>query len=124
MTKVTVVICANCQTALPDEAVACWKCGTQVAAPATSTLPQKPEPDILLVLLTFIAAAAFFVCAGWAVPFTVWGMISTAAKDSPQWSDLLGILGGLAFIVTTIACFGGFWYGAYWVTKRVIAAPN
>lgn len=116
--------CANCETPLPDEAIACWKCGTPVAASAAHAPPRKAEPDILLILLTFAAAVAFFACAGWAVPFTVWGMITTAAKDSPEWSGLLGILGGLAFVVATIACFGGFWYGAYWLTQRVLASPR
>jgi hypothetical protein len=118
------MICANCETTLPDEAIACWKCGTQISALTSGTPPPRNEPDILLVLLTFVAAVAFFACAGWAVPFTVWGTITTAAKDSPEWSAVLGILGGLAFVVSTIVCFGGFWYGAYWLTKRIIASPK
>ncbi len=118
------MICANCETTLPDEAIACWKCGTQLTALTGGKPPPKDEPDVLLVLLTFVAAVAFFACAGWAVPFTVWGMITTVAKDSPEWSGVLGILGGLAFVVSTIVCFGGFWYGAYWLIKRIIASPK
>ncbi len=118
------MICANCQTILPDEALACWKCGTQFAAPPAIAPAKKTEPDILLVIFTFIASVGFFACAGWSVPFAVWGMISTAAKDSPQWSGWVGILSGISFVVMTIACFGGFWWGSYWVIKRVIASPQ
>ncbi|MDE3091996.1 MAG: hypothetical protein KGJ80_21700, partial [Chloroflexota bacterium] len=70
------------------------------------------------------ATVMFFVCAGWAVPFTVWGQISTASADSPQWAGLIGVVSGVAFVVATIATFGGFWWGAYWLLTRVTAKPS
>lgn len=114
------MICANCQTSLPDEAVACWKCGTPLAGTAKDAPGKPSEPDVLLALLTFFAALIFFACAGWSIPFAIWGNLSTAAKDSPQWSSLLGIVSGLAFIVATVACLGGAWWGSYWLIKRIL----
>ena len=110
--------CAKCQTTLPDEAIACWKCGAPVAA-SIAQLPKQDESDLLLALLTFGISIAFFVCAGWSVPFTLWGLISNSAQGSSLLASLSGILSGLAFVMSTIAVFGGCWWGSYWLLKRI-----
>ena len=110
--------CKNCQTILPDEAIACWKCGTKVERPATTAPRKKEKPDILIVAAAFIIAAVFFACLGWSIPFMVWGMITSSAKNS-QWSDLMGVVSGISFVATTIAIFGGVWWGSYWLIKNV-----
>ncbi len=133
------MICDNCQTTLPDQAVACWKCGkplVQVAPPAIPTspptavlplVPSKPpevkknEPDLLHVIVTFVFTAGFFVCAGWAVPFTVWGLIISSGKQYPELSGLLDVLSGVAFIVSAIGFFAGIWWGAYKISTRLAA---
>ena len=101
------MICANCRTTLPDEAIACWKCGAQVAVAVAKSPAKKNAPDLLLVILTFLIASGLFVCMGWAVPFTVWGVITSSASQFPQWASILGVVSGIAFVVSAIAIFGG-----------------
>ena len=110
--------CEKCQTILPDEAIACWKCGTPVAETVQAP-PQKDESDLLLAILTFVLSVAFFVCAGWSIPFTLWGLISTSVNGSSLLASLSSILSGLAFVASTIAVFGGCWWGCYWLLKRI-----
>ena len=124
------MICNNCQTTLPDQAVACWKCGTPVATavpppePLAAPKAKKGEPDLLYVILTFVITAGFFVCAGWAVPFTVWGLIIGSAKEYPQLSGLLDLLSGVGFIASAIAFFAGVWWGAYKISVRLAQAQG
>jgi ribosomal protein L40E len=113
------MICENCRTTLPDDAIACWKCGARLAPPA-----RQAGPDVLLAILTFVIAGALFACVGWSVPFTVWGLINSAAKDSPQWSGVLGIVSGMAFVLAALAFFGGVWWGSYWLIARLTAKPG
>ena len=119
------MICNHCQTTLPDQAVACWKCGAPVAAavlppePLTAPQAKKREPDLLYVILTFVITAGFFVCAGWAVPFTVWGLIIGSAKQFPALTGLLDIISGIAFILSTFGFFAGVWWGAYKISLRL-----
>jgi hypothetical protein len=111
--------CENCQTTLPDEAIACWKCGAPVAASVALAPSKKDETDLLFVIITFVISVAFFVCAGWSVPFTIWGLVTNSTKEIPPLSELGGILSGLAFIVAAVAVFGGSWWGSYWLLKRI-----
>ncbi len=123
------MICEHCQTTLPDQAIACWKCGKPVAALAAPTTPTAPavqaptsksEPDVLIVILAFALSAILFVCMGWAIPFTVWGKISGIATDYPQWSNLIGIISGISFVIATIGFLGGVWWGSYWLITRIM----
>ncbi len=112
------MICEHCKTSLPDDAVACWKCGTPT--PKAQQSPNaKPKADVLHILASFFIAAVFFVCVGWTVPFTVFGMISTAANDLPQWASVSGIASGIILIGTAIAFIALTWWGAYWVITRL-----
>ena len=111
--------CDKCQTTLPDEAIACWKCGAPVAA-SIAQLPKQDESDLLLAILTLGISIAFFICAGWSVPFTLWGLISNAVQEPSPLASSSGILSGLVFIGSTLAIFGGCWWGSYWLLKRII----
>ena len=117
------MICQKCQTSLPEEAIACWKCGTSTARVPKPPPVKKAEPDIFLMILTFVVTGGFFVCAGWAVPFTIWGLIIGTARQYPQLSGLIDILSGAAFIASTVTFFAGIWWGAYKVLKRLTATP-
>ncbi len=183
------MICGNCQTTLPDEAVACWKCGlptkgrasTPSGAPTagrTSTAPPDappssaasqpsvvppistpsslapsiapqiplapqlpvPEPlspapaqsslaaapgqkgahDLLLFIVTFVGNAAFFICAGWSVPFAIWGNILSVAKQNPEWANVIDVVSGVALVISGLVFFLGCWLGSYWVILRLI----
>ncbi len=115
------MICQSCDTVLPDEARACWKCGTQIAATVANAPAKNTDLDLLLKILTFLVACALFVCVGWSVPFMVWGTITSAANQYPQWSGLSGVVSGIAFVAAAIVFFGGVWWGTYWLLKRVTA---
>lgn len=184
------MICANCQTTLPDEAVACWKCGSGTrgaaaardrvapaggdtpapgAVPASSpssaaqpppsnspssiapqrsvalslalaspaivaptTAPhtptaaapapeQKGAHDLLLVIITFVGNAAFFICAGWSVPFAIWGNLRNAAKQNPEWTGIVDVVSGVALLVSGLVFFLGCWLGSYWAILRLIS---
>jgi uncharacterized paraquat-inducible protein A len=112
------MICANCQTILPDEAKACWKCGIPLAESASVPKP-KGETDLLMAILTFVLTAALFACVGWALPFMVWGTIVSSTKDYPQWSGVLDMFSGVSFFVTAIAFVAIVWRGSYWLITRV-----
>lgn len=151
------MICAGCQTTLPDEAVACWKCGTPtgrgataspVARPSTPpniapssvlpvhTLPQpagsppaataaeeRSAHDLLLLIVTFVGNAVFFVCAGWAVPFAIWGNIVSTGKQNPEWASAIELGSGVALVISGLVFFLACWLGSYWVIMRLIN-PN
>ncbi len=172
------MICVTCQTTLPDEAVACWKCGSPtrggthaeagaaaptatpvssqspleppspaasqspsaqllpvpgssaVAPPAIPPTPVAPQPadtpqqkgahDLLLFILTFVGNAAFFICAGWSVPFAIWGNILTTAKQNPEWASVIDVVSGVALVLSGLVFFLGCWLGSYWVILRLI----
>ncbi len=119
------MICASCQTPLPEEAIACWKCGKlalpapPAAAPAPAAPLAKRQLDLLLALITLLISVAVFVCLGWAVPFTVWGLITSFGRQYPEWSAAFGIVSGAAFILSALAFFGGTWWGCYKLLQRL-----
>jgi hypothetical protein len=110
--------CKNCQTALPDGAVACWKCGARVDL-SPETMPTKPPRDILHVLGSFLVAVVLFACMGWTVPFAVFGNISVAARNYPQWENISGYASGIIMTLTALAFVGMTWWGSYWVISRL-----
>jgi hypothetical protein len=117
------MICANCKTTLPDNAVACWKCGKP-----TSQTPQsfgsKQKPDILHILASFFVAVVLFACVGWPLPFVVWGGISSAASGMPQWASVSGIASGIILFGTAIAFVALTWWGSYWVIARMFGKAS
>jgi hypothetical protein len=117
------MLCDNCQTELPDEAAACWKCGKLFKSVAAPTPLKKQEPDSLLLVGTFVFSGIFFICGGWAFPFTVWGKMVEYTSHYPEWSSVTGVLSGALFIVTAIAVFGVLWWGSYWLIKRIVTSP-
>lgn len=117
------MICANCKTTLPDDAVACWKCGTPTSQ-APRTPESKPKPDILHVLAAFFVAVVSFACVGWPLPFVIWGGISQVASHSPQWASVSGIASGAIMIGTTIAFLALTWWAFYWVIARLFGKPS
>jgi ribosomal protein L40E len=117
------MICENCKTVLPDDAVACWKCGTRT--PLTpETLSPKPKRDILHMLASFFVAIGVFVCFGWTVPFAVFGNISSAASSLPQWASISGVASGPIMIGTAVAFVALTWWGSYWVISRLFAKAS
>lgn len=116
------MICENCQTTLPDEALACWKCGKPVAQPGMPPAPRKKlKPiDPVVAFITLLLSAVFFGCAGWAVPFTVWGKLTNAASDFPQWAQALSILSTVAGVLSALVTFLGFWWLSAWLITRLI----
>ncbi len=118
------MICANCQMTLPEEAVACWKCGTPIAAPAAQAAAPKRPVDPLLLILTLLISVGVFVCLGWAIPFTIWGLITSSAKQYPEWSGILDIVSGAAFVLSALGFFGGTWWASYQVLQRLTAKPG
>lgn len=115
------MICASCQTPLPEEAIACWKCGAPIGASAPqAALPKRPV-DPLLVVLTLLVSVGVFVCLGWAIPFTIWGLITSSAKQYPEWSGILDIVSGAAFVLSALGFFGGTWWGSYQILERLTA---
>ncbi len=118
------MICASCQTVLPDEAIACWKCGAPMAGPASRPAVPKRPVDLLLAILTLVISIAVFVCLGWAIPFTVWGLITSTAKQYPEWSGVLEMVSGVAFVASAVGFFGGTWWGGYKVLERLTAKPG
>ena len=117
------MICENCKTLLPDDAVACWKCGTRIA-PSPETLPAKPQRDVLHMLAAFFVAVGLFACVGWPLPFVVWGGISSAASSMPQWASMSGIASGVILFGTAIAFVALTWWGSYWVIARMFGKPS
>ncbi len=120
------MICASCQTPLPEEAIACWKCGRLVVPAAPAATAAKRPVDLLLVVIALLISVAVFVCLGWAVPFTVWGLITTAGKQYPEWSGAFSIISGAAFILSGLGFFGGTWWGGYKFLERLTSptAPS
>ena len=116
------MICSNCQTELPDEAIACWKCGEQMSCSPAKSAKHKDGVDPLLVILTLLFSVAFFVCLGWAIPFTIWGNIITVSKDHPEWSALLDMVSGIAFYVSAVGLFIFSWWGSYKLVFRLMKA--
>jgi len=116
------MICENCQTSLPDEAIACWKCGKPVKKPGTPpTPPRKQKPiDPLVAFFTLLFSAGFFGCVGWAVPFTVWGKLSNAATDFPQWAQTLNVVSTVAGVASALVTFVGIWWLSAWLITRII----
>ena len=119
------MICSSCQTTLPDEAIACWKCGKplapSVAAPASTSKPRKKKPiDPIVAFLTLIGSTVFFGCIGWSVPFTVWGKLNNAAADFPQWAQFLGAISTIAGVVAALITFVGIWWLSAWLITRVM----
>lgn len=119
------MICENCQTTLPDQALACWKCGKPMTPPVTAPLPiakprKMPKIDPLIALFTLIFSTVFFACVGWAVPFTVWGKLTNVATDFPQWAQALGVISGVAGVVSALLTFVGVWWGSAWLITRIM----
>ena len=131
------MICENCQTTLPDQAVACWKCGKPVAqstAAARQPIPTPPAPetplkpkvkkkapiDPVVAVFTMIASVIFFACIGWAVPFTVWGKINSAFADYPQWAQTVGILSTALGVLSAFVLFVGVWWISAWMITRLL----
>ena len=114
------MICENCQTTLPDQAVACWKCGKPVTPPTVTTKRKKPPIDPLVAVFTLVLSAVFFGCIGWAIPFTVWGKISNAATDFPQWAQLLGAISLVAGVASALLVFVGLWWLSAWLITRIL----
>ncbi len=113
------VVCDNCHTTLPDNAVACWKCGRQFPS-AHLSAPLKPSgPNIAIAVVTFPIALAFFACLGWSIPFTLWGLTVSLGGQNSDGSGLLGAVGTILFAISSIALIGGAWWGAYWIVNRV-----
>ncbi len=114
------MICSHCLTELPDQAVACWKCGEQTQGKPTATSKPLGGADPLLVILTLLFSVAFFICMGWAIPFTIWGNMITASKEHPDWSGLLDIVSGIAFYASAVGLFIVSWWGSYQLVFRLM----
>ncbi len=120
------MICESCQTTLPDEAIACWKCGKPITQSATAPLPgaephKKTKIDPLVAVFTLVLSAVFFACFGWAVPFTVWGKITNFAADYPQWAQVFGVISGIAGVASALITFVGVWWLSAWLVTRVMS---
>ncbi len=132
------MICSSCQTQLPEEAVACWKCGEALQPTTGLPVPVRrsdaarahsggfrrirdglAQADPLLVVLTLLFNAAFFICFGWAVPFTIWGNIVELSKQYPEWSALLEIASTSTLLVSAVTFFIGTWWGEYQLIHRL-----
>ena len=114
------MICENCQTPLPDQAVACWKCGKPVARPAAPA-PKKQKPiDPLVAVFTLFFSAVFFGCIGWSVPFTVWGKLNSAVTDFPQWAQAMSVISTIAGVAAALITFVGVWWLSTWLITRII----
>ncbi len=119
------MICENCQTTLPDEALACWKCGKPTGQPTTVAQPTSPPHkktriDPLVAVFTLLISAVFFACFGWAVPFTVWGRITNIGADYPQWAQVFGVVSGIAGVASALITFIGVWWLSAWLITRII----
>lgn len=117
------MICKNCQTELPDSAVACWKCGTPTAVLGQAP-DAKPPRDVLHVVASFLVAAVLFICIGWPLPFVVWGNLSAAASHLPQWASVSGIASGIVLIGTALAFIALAWWMSYWVITRMFGKAS
>lgn len=109
------MICEHCKTVLPDDAVACWKCGTPTVR-ANRRSVAKPPRDVLHILSAFFVAVFSFVCVGWPLPFVV-------VSNLPLWMGMGGPAYGIVLISTTIAFVGFAWWVAYWVITRLFSKP-
>lgn len=127
------MICGICQTNLPDEAIACWKCGSPISerpeGPAKPNVPpnsraKKDKIDPLFVVLTLLISVALFVCVGWAIPFTVWGSVIAYSGQFPQWSSTIDALSGVLFYASAVGVFAGTWWGSYQILRRLTAKPS
>ncbi len=119
------MICESCQTALPDEALACWKCGKSIAAPTVAPPEarkphKKPKIDPLVAVFTLLFSAVFFACFGWAIPFTVWGRITNIGADYPQWAQIFGVVSGILGVASALLTFVGVWWGSAWLITRIM----
>lgn len=69
--------CANCGTALADDANACSNCGTFVNAPAPTAAPaQKAESGLVtaakvLMIISTVAQGWLLIPLAWCIPMTV-----------------------------------------------------
>lgn len=122
------MICATCQIHLPEQAVACWKCGTPLeavpaAVPVLTGPLSRPKAvhDPLLIVITFFISVALFICVGWTRPFTVWGTIVSGGKEDPGLGTFIAIASGAEFIVSTIGTFAITWWGSYTIWRKMIA---
>ncbi len=113
------VVCDNCHTTLPDDAVACWKCGRQFSLAHPQKSYKSSGPNLAIAVVTFPIALAFFACLGWSIPFTLWGLTVSLGGQNPNGSGLLGAVGAILFAISSIALIGGAWWGAYWIVNRV-----
>lgn len=139
------MICKNCQTTLPDQAVACWKCGKPIAqlvaqpvaptphpvqappAPETPLKPKikkKPPIDPIVAVFTMIASVIFFACIGWAVPFTVWGKTAEIFKDRPDLAQMSSVLGTAGGVLSGLILFVGVWWVSAWIITRLIRSSG